>query len=322
MEWINRLPCNEIYWGVIPSINLVDAINKMIQTLPKKRTRPDWLKIKLTTTGKFLETQKLIRENNLNTVCEEARCPNIYECWGRQTATIMILGDTCTRSCGFCSVKTGKPLDIDTLEPVRTGHTVKAMNLRHVVITSVDRDDLKNDYGADIWAETIQQIRIQAPNYSIEVLTPDFRNYAPAYKKVFQAAPDIFSHNVECVRRISKAVRPQSDWNRSLSILKASVEWGLKTKTGMMVGLGETDSEVLVTMQESADLGISIFNIGQYLQPTLNHLPVQRFVHPDIFKMYKEKGLGMGFAVVESGPLVRSSYHAGEQVRQLESVNN
>ena len=288
----------------------------------KERTRPDWLKIRLTTSGKFLETQKLIRKNNLHTVCEEARCPNIYECWGRQTATIMILGGTCTRSCGFCSVKTGKPLATDILEPVRTGHTVKAMKLRHVVITSVDRDDLKNDYGADIWAKTIQQIRIQAPNCTIEVLTPDFRYYRPAFEKVFQAAPDIFSHNIECVQRISKAVRPQSDWNRSFAILRASIAWGLQTKTGMMVGLGENNSEVLETMQEIADLGISIFNIGQYLQPTLNHLPVQRFVHPDIFKMYKEKGLGMGFAVVESGPLVRSSYHADEQVRRLESINN
>ena len=293
----------------------------LAQTPIKKRTRPDWLKIKLITSGKFLETRKLIRENNLHTVCEEARCPNIYECCGRQTATIMILGDTCTRSCGFCSVKTGKPLSVDILEPIRTGHTVNAMNLRHVVITSVDRDDLKNDYGAEIWAETIKQIRLQSPDCSIEVLTPDFRNYRPAFEQVFQARPDIFSHNVECVRRISKGVRPQSDWNRSLSILRASVSWGLKTKTGMMVGLGENDSEVLETMQESADLGIAIFNIGQYLQPTLNHLPVQRFVHPDTFDMFKEKGLAMGFAVVESGPLVRSSYHADEQARRLEQAN-
>ena len=294
----------------------------LAQASIKKRTRPDWLKIKLTTTGKFLETQKLIRKNNLHTVCEEARCPNIYECWGRQTATIMILGDTCTRSCGFCSVKTGKPLATDTMEPLRTGHTVKAMNLRHVVITSVDRDDIKNDYGAEIWAETIEQIRIQAPECTIEVLTPDFRNYAPAFEKVFKAEPDIFSHNIECVERISRQVRPQSDWNRSLSVLQASIKWGLKTKTGMMVGLGEKDSEVLETMQGAADLGITIFNLGQYLQPTLKHLQVQRYVHPDTFDMFKEKGLEMGFAVVESGPLVRSSYHADEQAKRLEIANN
>ena len=294
----------------------------LAQASIKKRTRPDWLKIKLSTSGKFLETQKLIRENNLHTVCEEARCPNIYECWGRQTATIMILGDTCTRSCGFCSVKTGKPIATDTIEPIRTGHAVNAMNLRHVVITSVDRDDIKNDYGAEIWAETIEQIRIQAPECTIEVLTPDFRNYSSAFEKVFKAEPDIFSHNIECVERISRQVRPQSDWHRSLSVLQASIEWGLKTKTGMMVGLGENDSEVLETMQEIAELGITIFNIGQYLQPTLNHLPVQRFVHPDIFKMYKERGLEMGFRVVESGPLVRSSYHADEQAKRLKIANN
>ena len=287
------------------------------QALIKKRTRPNWLKIKLSTSNNFLETQKLIRKNNLHTVCEEARCPNIYECWGRQTATIMILGDTCTRSCGFCSVKTGKPLALDAMEPIRTGNTVNAMNLRHVVITSVDRDDVKNDYGAEIWAETIKQIRIQAPKCTIEVLTPDFQNYRPAFEKVFKVQPDIFSHNIESVERISCQVRPQSDWGRSLSILRASIKWGLKTKTGMMVGLGETDAEVLETMQIMAELGITIFNIGQYLQPTLNHLPVHRFVHPDIFEMYEKEGYKMGFKVVESGPLVRSSYHADEQARQL-----
>ena len=289
----------------------------MIQTTIKERTRPDWLKIKLDTSGDFIRTQRLMREQNLNTVCEEARCPNIYECWGRSTATIMILGDTCTRSCGFCSVKTGKSNIVDLEEPMRTAKAVKSMQLRHVVITSVDRDDLKEDFGANIWVETILQIRRLATKCTIEVLTPDFRNYKPAFEKVFMAAPDIFSHNIECVQRISKQVRPQSDWERSLSILKASVDWGLKTKTGIMVGLGETDREVLETMQEVADLGVTIFNIGQYLQPTINHLSVQRFVHPDIFEMYKDKGLKMGFRVVESGPLVRSSYHADEQVQRL-----
>ena len=289
----------------------------MIQTSIKERTRPDWLKIKLDTSGDFIRTQQLMREQSLNTVCEEARCPNIYECWGRSTATIMILGDTCTRSCGFCSVKTGKPYVVDMEEPKRTAKAVKSMKLRHVVITSVDRDDLKKDFGANIWVETILEIRKRAIDCTIEVLTPDFQNYKPAFEKVFMAAPDIFSHNIECVKRISKQVRPQSSWNRSISVLKASVQWGLVTKTGIMVGLGETDREVLEAMQESADLGITIFNIGQYLQPTIKHLAVQRFVHPDIFEMYKEKGLEMGFRVVESGPLVRSSYHADEQVKQL-----
>ena len=289
----------------------------MIQTSIKERTRPDWLKIKLDTSGDFIRTQQLMREQSLNTVCEEARCPNIYECWGRSTATIMILGDTCTRSCGFCSVKTGKPYVVDLEEPKRTAKAVKSMKLRHVVITSVDRDDLKEDFGANIWVKTILEIRKRAIDCTIEVLTPDFQNYKPAFEKVFMAAPDIFSHNIECVKRISKQVRPQSSWKRSISVLQASVKWGLETKTGIMVGLGETDGEVLEVMQESADLGITIFNIGQYLQPTINHLAVQRFVHPDIFEMYQEKGIEMGFRVVESGPLVRSSYHADEQVKQL-----
>ena len=284
-------------------------------TINKNRIkRPDWLKIKIKTDRHFNQTKLLMTNQNLNTVCEEARCPNIYECWSRNTATIMILGDTCTRSCGFCSVKTGKPLGIDTLEPIRTAEAVKKMNLKHVVITSVDRDDIKDDYGASIWAETIKQIRKKKSNCSIEVLTPDFQGYIPALEKVFYAKPDIFSHNIECVERISKKIRKQSVWKRSKNVLKMSVENKLVTKTGIMVGLGEDDEEVLETMKEISELGVEIFNIGQYLQPTKNHLKVKRFVHPDIFKKYKIEGMKMGFKVVESAPLVRSSYHADEQV--------
>ena len=231
--------------------------------------------------------------------------------------SIMILGDTCTRSCGFCSVKTGRPLDIDVLEPFRTAQAVKKMNLKHVVITSVDRDDLTNDYGAEIWADTIIQIHSTVPTCNVEVLTPDFRGYIPALKKVFNAKPEIFSHNIECVERISKAVRKHSDWDRSKEVLRLSIDHKLTTKTGMMVGLGETDFEVFETMKEIADLGVEIFNVGQYLQPTKKHLEVQRFVHPDVFKRYKEKGLELGFKVVESGPLVRSSYHADSQAREF-----
>ena len=287
------------------------------QTLNKSRIkRPEWLKIKLKTDSNFQATKQLMANQKLNTVCEEARCPNIYECWSRNTATIMILGDTCTRSCGFCSVSTGKPLDVDMLEPFRTAEAVKKMNLKHVVITSVDRDDIKHDYGATIWSETIMQIHNMVPDCSIEVLTPDFQGYPPALEKVFSAAPDIFSHNIECVERISKQVRKQSNWQRSKEVLRLSVKNKLLTKTGMMVGLGETDDEVLNTMSEVADLGVEIFNVGQYLQPTKKHLEVNRFVHPDIFMKYKEVGLKLGFKVVESGPLVRSSYHADEQVKQ------
>ena len=262
---------------------------------------------------KFVE--KTVSKNHLHTVCEEARCPNIYECWDRGTATIMILGDICTRACGFCSVKTGLPRKLDEMEPIRTAMAVKKMNLKHVVITSVDRDDLKGDFGARIWAETIKQVHKHVPKCTVEVLTPDFQGYQPALEIVFHAKPEIFSHNIECIERISKKVRAQAVWLRSLEVLKQSVGFGLRTKTGMMVGLGESKDEVIETMKEIVDLGVDIFTIGQYLQPTKNHLEVKRYVEDEEFFYYKEKGLELGFQVVESGPLVRSSYHADEQAR-------
>ena len=279
------------------------------QTISKKP------KIRLQFGDDYKFVQSVVNSNQLNTVCEEARCPNIYECWGRGTATIMILGDICTRSCGFCAVQTGKPIGLDDMEPIRTAMAVKKMNLRHVVITSVDRDDLKRDYGAAIWAKTIDQIRRHVPACTIEVLTPDFQGYRPSLKKVFEAHPDIFSHNVESVQRISRRVRAQAVWSRSLNVLKQSVDYGLRTKTSMMVGLGESKKEVLDTMKQVSDLGVEIFTIGQYLQPTKNHLPVDRYVEDKEFEFYKRKGLDMGFRVVESGALVRSSYHADEQAR-------
>ena len=278
-------------------------------------------KIKLKYGDDYKFVQNVVSDNKLNTVCEEARCPNIYECWGRGTATIMILGDICTRACGFCSVKTGKPLEVDSMEPVRTAMAVKKMNLRHIVITSVDRDDIKADFGATIWAETIKQIHHHVPRCTVEVLTPDFQGDQSALKIVFNAKPEIFSHNVECVERISKKVRAQSVWSRSLDVLKQSVINGLRTKTGMMVGLGETNNEVIETMKEVADLGVEIFTIGQYLQPSKEHLPVRRYVEDEDFQMYKKIGLDLGFRVVESGALVRSSYHADEQAR-LDKIEN
>ena len=262
---------------------------------------------------KFVENT--VSKNQLHTVCEEARCPNIYECWERGTATIMILGDICTRACGFCSVKTGLPKQLDEMEPFRTAMAVKKMNLKHVVITSVDRDDLKGDFGARIWADTIKQIHKHVPQCTVEVLTPDFQGYQPALSIVFNAKPEIFSHNIECIERISKKVRAQAVWTRSLEVLKRSVDFDLKTKTGMMVGLGESKDEVIETMKEIVDLGVVIFTIGQYLQPTKGHLEVKRYVEDEEFLYYKQKGLELGFQVVESGPLVRSSYHADEQAR-------
>ena len=278
-----------------------------------KISKPDWLKIRLDLNDNYKRVSSLMSQYKLNTVCSEARCPNIYECWNNGTATIMILGDTCTRSCGFCSVKTGKGNPINESEPFNTAMSVKKLNLKHVVVTSVDRDDLKNDFGADIWRKTVLEIRKINPDCSIEVLTPDFRGYKPSLLKVFSSRPDIFSHNIECVERVSRQVRPQSDWNRSKEVLKSSIHYGLTTKTGMMVGLGESDSEVFSTIEEVSDLGVKIFNIGQYLQPTKKHLNVDRYVSPKQFDEYKEFALNLGFAVVESGPLVRSSYMADKQ---------
>jgi len=278
----------------------------------KKSFKP---KIRLQITDGYKFVNDVVQSNKLNTVCEEARCPNIYECWDRRTATIMILGDICTRACGFCSVKTGKPVYDDPMEPFRTAMAVKKMNLRHVVITSVDRDDLKNDYGASIWADTIRQIHNHVKKCTVEVLTPDFKGHEPSLEKVFNEKPEIFGHNVECIERISKQVRSQAVWHRSLDVLRLSAKNGLRTKTGMMVGLGESFDEVVKTMNQILDTGVTIFTIGQYLQPSKKHLPVVRYVKEQEFKDYKQIGLDLGFDVVESGPLVRSSYHADEQAR-------
>ena len=278
----------------------------------KKSLKP---KIRLQITDGYKFVNDVVQSNKLNTVCEEARCPNIYECWDRRTATIMILGDICTRACGFCSVKTGKPVYDDPMEPFRTAMAVKKMNLRHVVITSVDRDDLKNDYGASIWADTIRQIHNHVKKCTVEVLTPDFKGHEPSLEKVFNEKPEIFGHNVECIERISKQVRSQAVWHRSLDVLRLSAKRGLRTKTGMMVGLGESFDEVVKTMNQILDTGVTIFTIGQYLQPSKKHLPVVRYVKEQEFKDYKQIGLDLGFDVVESGPLVRSSYHADEQAR-------
>ena len=276
------------------------------------------IRLRMGTGYRFVD--QVVKTNNLHTVCEEARCPNIYECWDRRTATIMILGDVCTRACGFCSVKTGKPTWDDPLEPLRTALAVKKMDLRHVVITSVDRDDIKNDYGVEIWADTINQIHHHVPECTVEVLTPDFKGYKPALLKVIAAKPEIFSHNIECIERISKQVRSQANWQRSLDVLKFSVNQGLQTKTGMMVGLGETSLELIETMKQVVDTGVSIFTIGQYLQPTGDHLPVVRYVSDQEFEEYKCIGLELGFLVVESGPLVRSSYHADEQAKMVKAA--
>ena len=275
--------------------------------------RPEWLKVRLPHGDAFHEVKAIVDAHHLHTVCESARCPNIAECWGRRTATFMILGDICTRSCRFCAVKTGRPTELDELEPFRVADAVKQLGLKHAVITSVNRDDLK-DGGAGIFAETIRQIRKKSPGCRIEVLIPDFQGDYDSLKLVIDARPAILNHNVETVPRLYKEVRPQAKYERSLWVLEESRRHGLVTKSGLMVGLGETPEEVLDVMRDLRRIDCAILTIGQYLQPTKAHLPVDRFVHPDEFRMYKEEGLKMGFRFVESGPLVRSSYHADEQI--------
>lgn len=280
-------------------------------------SRPLKPKIQIHYGEKFRSTQSAVKDGQLNTVCEEAKCPNVFECWNLGIATLMILGDICTRACGFCSVKTGKPTWYDLNEPQRTAEAVLKMGLRHVVITSVDRDDLKGDYGSFIWAKTIESIRRLNPACTIEVLTPDFKKDKQALIRVFSAKPDIFSHNLECAEHITKTVRSQASWGTSLDVLRQSVEFGLLTKTGMMVGLGERSDHVLETMEQASNIGVKVFTIGQYLQPTKKHLPVKRYVSDDEFEMYKKEGNKMGFQIVESGPLVRSSYHADQQAKLI-----
>jgi lipoic acid synthetase len=275
--------------------------------------KPEWLKARMPGGENYSRLRTLIEHRKLHTVCEEARCPNMGECWNSGTATFMILGDTCTRSCGFCAVKTGKPKFLDTDEPRRVGEAVAMMNLRHAVITSVNRDELF-DGGAKIFAQTILEIRQRVPNCRIEVLIPDFQGSEQALDILLDAQPDVLNHNIETVPRLYKTVRPQAHFNRSLELLDRAKKQGFLTKSGLMVGLGESTEEVIDTMSDLRAVECDILTIGQYLQPTKTHLPLVRYVHPDEFRFYKEKGGEMGFRFVESGPLVRSSYHAADQV--------
>ena len=257
--------------------------------------------------------KRLIQGQNLHTVCEEARCPNIAECWNSGTATFMILGDTCTRSCGFCAVKTGRPQQLDLEEPLHVAEAVRTMKLRHAVITSVNRDERK-DGGSVIFAETIREVRRLNPKTTIEVLIPDFKGKEDCLDRILEAKPDILNHNTETVPSLYRKVRPQARYPWTLKVLRRSKEAGFVTKTGIMLGLGESREELLVTMQDLASLKADILTLGQYLQPTKDHLPVHRFLHPDEFKELHDIGIDLGFRIVESGPLVRSSYHAENHV--------
>ncbi len=291
-----------------------------LQITGTTKRKPDWLKIRIEINENYKDLKNLVRDGNLHTVCEEALCPNIYDCWERRSATIMILGDTCTRSCGFCNIKTGRPTWTDPDEPRRTALAVKQMELRHCVITSVNRDELP-DGGAGIWAETIQWIHDFNPDCTLEVLIPDFKNDDSNLTTVFRAKPEILGHNMETVSRLYNKVRPQAKYKWSLDVLRKSKIFGLRTKTAFMLGLGESSEEVFQLLTDIAETGCDIVAIGQYLQPTRQHLSVERYVHPDEFLAYKKVALKMGLKSVEAGPLVRSSYHADEQALMSKAGN-
>ena len=279
--------------------------NKELERIKK----PKWLRVKLPIGENYRKVRSLVDEHKLHTICESGSCPNMGECWGEGTATFMILGNICTRSCGFCAVKTGKPEEVDAYEPGKVANSVKIMKVKHAVITSVDRDDLK-DGGSEIWAQTVRAIRKQSPGTTLETLIPDFAGKWENLQIIIDVAPEIVSHNLETVRRLTKQVRIQAKYDRSLELLFRLKKGGMHTKSGLMLGLGESEQEILETMQDLRNVGVEVLTLGQYLQPTLKHLPVVEFINPEKFEYYKIKGLEMGFRYVESGPLVRSSYHA------------
>ncbi len=284
--------------------------------LPERK--PDWLRVKMPSGENYQRLRKLMRAKNLHTVCEEAMCPNLGHCWERGTATFLLLGDICTRSCGFCHIKTGRPIWLDELEPERVADAVARMNLRHAVLTSVNRDELP-DGGARIFARSIELIHERVPGCSVEVLIPDFKGDRDALNMVMDARPEILNHNVETVPRLYRTVRPQAIYERSLGVLHMAKELdpAAVTKSGIMVGLGETSDEVLQVMRDLRDQDVDILTVGQYLRPTRNHLPIMRYWHPDEFARLHDEGMAMGFQWVESGPLVRSSYHADGQAEAL-----
>ncbi len=278
--------------------------------------KPNWLRVKLPIGENYKKVRALVDEHKLHTICESGSCPNMGECWGEGTATFMILGNICTRSCGFCAVQTGKPEAIDEFEPGKVAHSIKTMGIKHAVITSVDRDDLK-DGGAGIWVQTVRAVRHQSPGTTMETLIPDFAGKWENLQQIIDVAPEIVSHNLETVRRLTKQVRIQAKYDRSLEVLFRLKKGGMRTKSGVMLGLGETDEEVIETMEDLRSVGVDILTLGQYLQPTPKHLPIVEFVEPERFQKYEKLGLEMGFRFVESGPLVRSSYHAEKHIFDL-----
>lgn len=287
----------------------------IINTVPEtsKVKKPNWLRVKLPTGENYKHVRGLVDTHKLHTICESGNCPNMGECWGEGTATFMILGNVCTRSCGFCAVATGRPDAVDWDEPQRVAEAIYLMQVKHAVVTSVDRDELK-DGGSIIWYNTIKAIKSLNPGTTLETLVPDFKGQQENIQRIIDAAPEVVSHNIETVERLTRQVRIQAKYRRSMDVLKVLKAGGMRTKSGIMLGLGEEKEEVLQTMRDLRNSGVDVVTIGQYLQPTRKHLPVIRFVHPDEFAEYREAGYEMGFDYVESGPLVRSSYHSDKHV--------
>ncbi len=281
--------------------------------VPGVDRKPGWLKVDLPSGETYRDLKKMMRSKSLHTVCEEAKCPNIAECWGAGTATFMVMGDTCTRSCGFCNIKTGRPMPLDVDEPRHVAESIRQMGVKHAVITSVDRDELP-DCGAGHFAETIREVRAMNTGTTVEVLIPDFKGELEHLQHVIDARPDVLNHNTETVPSLYRRVRPQARYEWTLSVLRESKRQGMRTKTGIMLGLGETREELLQTMRDLAEAGVDVLTLGQYMQPTRNHLPIERWVSPEEFDELRVIGEEMGFDIVESGPLVRSSYHAERHV--------
>jgi lipoic acid synthetase len=274
--------------------------------------KPDWLRAKLPTSKEYKEVREIVDSHDLHTVCKSAQCPNMGECWSRGTATVMILGNICTRSCRFCAVQTGRPTELDLGEPARVAESIAKMDLKHAVITSVARDDLK-DGGASVWAQTIRAIQNRVPECAVEVLTADFRGQQEYLDVVLDACPDIFNHNLETVKRLQRPIRKTARYERSLWVLEHAKSRGFITKSGIMLGIGEKEEEIKEVLRDMVDVGVDVLTIGQYLQPSKQHQPIDRWVHPDEFKRWKDFALEIGFGVCESGPMIRSSYHAEEQ---------
>lgn len=289
-----------------------------VKIVQKERVKPNWLKVEIPGGGKYREIKSLVQEHKLHTICESGKCPNIGECWGVGTATFMILGNTCTRSCQFCHVATGKGDVLDNMEPFKVAQSINIMGIKHAVITSVDRDDLP-DGGSEHWAKTVLEIRKWNPDTTLETLIPDFQGRKDQLGNIIRVHPEIVSHNIETVRRLTREVRVQAKYDRSMDVLQYLFDQGMTTKSGIMVGMGETDEEIRETLTDLRKVGVGIVTLGQYLQPTAKHLPVQRYVSPEEFARYKAWGEDMGFEYIESGPLVRSSYHAERHIKKDQS---